>query len=865
MSLAAGTKLGPYEILSPLGAGGMGEVYRARDTRLGREVAVKVLPPDFAGDAQRRSRFEQEARAASALNHPNIVAVHDVGAAADGHLFVAMELVDGKSLRELLEGGKLPISRCLDFGTQIAEGLARAHGAGIVHRDLKPENVMVTRDGFVKILDFGLAKISAGPRMDASNMPTAAPMPTDAGTVMGTVGYMSPEQAAGRVVDFRSDQFSLGTILYEMGTGKKPFQRDTAAQTMAAIIQEDPEPITTANARVPAPLRWIIDRCLAKEPDGRYASTTDLARELKSLRDHLSEATSASISAGVPAAKPRRAPVGAMAAVVVAAVAVAAFLSNRITLRAHTAAAAPVFHRLTFGRGTIWGARFAPDGGTIVYSAAWNGEKPRLFTVREDNLFSAQLALPPSILFGMSSQSELALGRDPRFETTLLLSGTLARSPLSGGAPRDIEENVAFADWAPNGQSIAVSRDVGGRYAVFYPEDHLLYQGSGWISHLRFSPDGSQLAFLDHPPNGDSGDVIVVSSDGRGKPHTIASEFVSVQGLAWRPDGTEVWVTGTRTGISRALEAISLSGKERTVCRVPATFTLYDLLKDGRALIAEEDYRESLFAGGAGDAPARDLSALDWAGPGGLSPDGSLVSFDETGEGGGDNGVIYLRRMDGSPPVRLGSGTAGGFSPDGQWVATTAFDGHSVTVYPTGAGKPRTFPVPLRAGRPQWASGGREVQFRGVEKGHGPRMYALNLDSGELRPISEEGLLSATYIPSSPDGQSVLALGKEPRPTILPVSGGAARPVAGAETGDFPAGWTADGRGIYVYRRGENPVRVFQIDLATGKRTLWRQISPPDPAGVTGIAPVMVSANGSTYVYGATRILSTLYFVEGLK
>jgi DNA-binding beta-propeller fold protein YncE len=550
---------------------------------------------------------------------------------------------------------------------------------------------------------------------------------------------------------------------------------------------------------------------------------------------------------------------------VAVAIVAAAFLSNRLTLKTHPAATTPVFHRLSFGRGTIWGARFAPDGGTIVYSAAWTGDKPRLFTVREDNLFSTQLTLPPAILFGMSSQSELALGREPKFETTLLLSGTLARSPLSGGAPRDIEEKVAFADWAPNGQSVAVARDIGGRFAVFYPEDHLLYQGSGWISHLRFSPDGKQLAFLDHPPQGDSGDVIVVATDGRGKPRTLASGFVSVQGLVWRPDGGEVWVTGTRTGISRALEAITLSGTERTVCRVPATFTLYDLLKDGRALIAEEDYRESLFAGGRGDAPARDLSALDWAGPGGLSPDGTLVSFDETGEGGGDNGVIYLRRMDGSPPVRLGSGIAGGFSPDGQWVATMGFDGRSVTVYPTGAGKPKTISIPVLAGRPQFVSGGREIEFRGVEKGQGPRIYVLNLESGKIRPISEAGVPSTTYAPGSPDGRNILALAREAGPAIYPVAGGEVKPVAGAEHGDYPAGWSDDGKSVYVYRRGESPVHVFRIDVATGKRTLWKQIAPPDPAGITGIAPVIVSADGSAYVYGATRILSTLYLVEGLK
>ncbi len=861
MSLAAGTRLGPYEVIAPIGAGGMGEVYRARDTRLGREVAVKVLPPDFATDAQRRSRFEQEARAASALNHPNIVTVHDVGA-ADGHLFVAMELVDGKSLREMLESGRLPVSRCLDLGTQIAEGLARAHAAGIVHRDVKPENVMVTRDGFVKILDFGLAKIAAGAKMDASNMPTS--IPTDAGTVMGTVGYMSPEQAAGRSVDFRSDQFSLGTILYEMGTGKRPFQRDTAAQTMAAIIQEDPEPIAAANAKVPAPMRWIIDRCLAKEPDGRYASTTDLARELKSLRDHLSEATSTSVSAGVPAAKVRRTSFAPIAVAVVVAAMVAALLSNRLTLRAHPAETAPVFHRLTFGHGTIWGARFAPDGGTIVYSAGWSGDKPTLYSVRQDNLFSTALPLPPALLFGMSPQSELAIGRAPVALTTLVQIGTLARSPLSGGAPRDLEEKVGAADWAPNGQSLAVARDIGGRFGLFYPEDHLLYESSGWISSVRFSPDGKQIAFLDHPPGGDAGEVIVAAADGKEKPGTIAKDFISVQGLAWRSDGSEVWVTGTTSGIARYLVAITLSGKMRTVYRVPATFTIHDLGKDGRALITEDDYRNATFRGGNG-GPERDLSALDWASPGGLSRDGSLVSFDESGEGGGDKGAVYIRKTDGSPPVLLGTGASGGISSDGAWVALLSTDSRTVSVYPTGAGKSKTFPLPMIGGKPQFVGDDKALCFFGVEKGHGPRLYVLDLATGKIRPISEEGIRSISYIPVSPDGRSVLAPSRDGLLARYSIGGGAVRPINGSEKGDTSVGWSADGANVLVGRRGENPFPIFRIDLASGKRTLWKQISPPDPGGITGIAPVIVRPGGDSYVYGATRILSTLYLVEGLK
>ncbi|HEX7251887.1 MAG TPA: serine/threonine-protein kinase, partial [Thermoanaerobaculia bacterium] len=304
MTLLAGSKLGPYEILAPLGAGGMGEVYRARDAKLGREIAIKVLPAQTSGDPDRRQRFEQEARAASALNHPNILTIYDIDS-ADGALYIAMEFVEGRTVRDLVASEEpLPTRKLLDVAVQTSEGLAKAHSAGIVHRDLKPENLMVSKDGYVKILDFGLAKLTEPESEGASALPTAIAQPTQPGTVMGTAGYMSPEQASGQPVDFRSDQFALGSILYEMATGKRAFQRRTGAETLVAIIREEPEPIAQLAPKAPVPVRWIIERCLAKDPEERYASTKDLARDLRSVRDHLSE-TSASV--GLEAAEPARA------------------------------------------------------------------------------------------------------------------------------------------------------------------------------------------------------------------------------------------------------------------------------------------------------------------------------------------------------------------------------------------------------------------------------------------------------------------------------------------------------------------------------------------------------------------------------
>src|SRR6266496_2232510 len=288
MTLAAGTRLGPYEIISPLGAGGMGEVYRARDSRLGREVAIKVLPAEYSADPGRLSRFEQEARAASALNHPNIVTVHDIGQ-VDSVPYIAMELIEGNSVRELIASGPVPVRKLLGIATQVAEGLAKAHAAGIVHRDLKPENLMVSTDGFVKILDFGLAKLVPESAETASRVPTMAKPETHPGIVMGTVGYMSPEQASGQALDFRSDQFSFGSIVYEMATGKRAFARATTVDTLSAILHEEPEPIGRVNPAASPPLRWIVERCLAKDSRERYASTVDLARDFLSVRDHISE------------------------------------------------------------------------------------------------------------------------------------------------------------------------------------------------------------------------------------------------------------------------------------------------------------------------------------------------------------------------------------------------------------------------------------------------------------------------------------------------------------------------------------------------------------------------------------------------
>ncbi len=496
MALSAGTHLGPYEILAPLGAGGMGEVYRARDTRLAREVAVKVLPEALAADASRLKRFEKEAKSASALNHPNIVTIYDIGSEG-GVSFIAMELVDGTTLREVLAGGALPIKKLLQIAPQIAEGLARAHEAGIVHRDLKPENVMVKKDGLVKILDFGLAKLTSAMSGsgEGTNLPTMTG--TTPGVIVGTVGYMSPEQASGETLDFRSDQFSFGSILYEMATGRRAFQRKTAIDTLAAILNDEPEAIAAANPQTPAPLRWIVERCLAKEAERRYASTKDLARDLETLRDRSSETASLT---GAPISPRRRAAALPLALGAVALAAAVLFAGR--ALWKEPAPSPPRFQRLTFRRGNVFSARFSSDGQTILYGAQWDADPSRIFETRLDGQSSRRLDLPDAMLQSVSPRGELAITMGAPTILWWEVGGTLATVPLAGGAPRELATNLQWADFAPDGKSLAVVRNGH----LEFPMGKVISQGGGFP---RVSPAGDRIALAE------GGHVRVVDTSGK--------------------------------------------------------------------------------------------------------------------------------------------------------------------------------------------------------------------------------------------------------------------------------------------------------------------------------------------------------------
>ncbi len=862
MALSTGQKLGPYEILAPLGAGGMGEVYRARDSRLRREVAIKVLSPELASDADRRSRFEQEARSASALNHHNIVTVHDIGS-SDSTVYIAMELVDGKTMREIVQSGPLPTKRLLDIGYQIADGLAKAHAAGIVHRDLKPENIMVSKDGVVKILDFGLAKLFKPQPEEVSNVPTA----TRAGTVMGTVGYMSPEQAGGRAVDFRSDQFSLGSILYEMATGKRAFQRDTSAETLTAIIREEAEPVERVNAGVPAPFRWIVERCLQKDHEERYASTRDLARDLKSIREHLSEASVSGEIARPEIARPsRRRPV--LRAATAAAALLAALGAGMLLQKRFATSAPPSYQQITFGSGTIRTARFAPDGQTLVYSVSWDGNPLKIFLKHPSSPDSLPLELPSANLLGISSSGEMAIALDCRSNHPGVCAGKLARAALTGGAPRDVAEGIQEADWAPDGASQLIVRDVAGKSRIEFPLGKVLYETSGHVSYARLSPKGDQIGFLDHPfALDDAGTVAVL--DLAGKKATLTGKWASEHGLAWSPSGDEIWFTATEAGANRSLYAVSLAGKLRVVTRVPGGLKLHDISRSGRVLLTRESPRVGILGMLQGDTRERDMSFLDYSFAADVSGDARSLLFDEEGEAGGANYTVYLRKADGSPPVRLGEGNALALSPDGKWALSILPAPNSpFRLLPTGTGEHRDLSISGISieQAATWFPDGQRILFAGSEAGHRDRLYVQSIEGGAPRAITPEGITAA--LPGfaiSPDGKVVAAIGADRKAMLYPVEGGEARPIRGLEEKEFPLRFSADGRSLYLWKRGDVPARVTRLDLESGKREAWKDLLPADPAGVERISNVLVTPDGKGYAYCYARLLSDLFVVEGLR
>src|SRR5262245_21281629 len=596
----------------------MGEVYRARDTRLGRDVALKVLPDTLTLDPDRLRRLEQEARAASQLSHPSILVVHDVGQ-HDGTAYLVSELLEGETLRTRIAGAGLAPRRALDYARQIAHGLAAAHEKGIVHRDLKPDNVFVTDDGRVKILDFGLAKLT---QAEGKSLDTDSPTRTagtDAGTVMGTAGYMSPEQVRGKPTDHSTDIFAFGAVLYEMLSGRRAFRGETSADTMTAILREDPPELSAVKAGIPPGLERIVRHCLEKNAAERFQSARDLAFDL--------EALSTSLESGPAAVRtatrlPRLVPILAT----LVALAAAFLVGRRSVAPSPDHASHPVFKRETFGRGNVLGARFTADGRSIVYGAAWLGHPPEIFLKPADAPESRSLGLPPGDVLAVSPQGELAivLNKIRPLEAGGGI-GMLARVPIGGGAPREMMDGVTAADWTPDGQALAVVRlSTSGKVRLEFPLGTPLFETAYGLMSPRVSPDGERVAIV----AGES-EPYHISVFNKAGHKTELGTVLTVNGsfLAWSAAGDEVWTAGETEGQNGALLAFDMAGRERTVLTVPGALTLQDIARDGRVLLEQDVWQYGLVAS-RGDGE-RDLTWLGGVQSVDLSADGAGVLFSE--------------------------------------------------------------------------------------------------------------------------------------------------------------------------------------------------------------------------------------------
>ncbi len=853
MALTPGTRLGPYELLGPIGAGAMGEVWRARDPRLARDVAIKVLPASFASDAERLQRFETEARAAGALNHPNIVAVFDVGHEG-GQPWVVEELLEGETLRQALAHGPLSPRRVLDVATQVARGLAAAHDRAIVHRDLKPENLFVTRDGRVKILDFGLAKMLPGGTPISGDSLTA--QATASGMLLGTAGYMAPEQVRGEPADHRSDLFALGVVMHEMLGGARPFSRDSAVDTLHAILHSDPPELTGA----PPALARIVSRCLEKEPMRRFQSASDLAFALEALSAP-SGVTAAPELGAAPAPRARWVlPLAAGLAIVAAGA--LGWLAG-----ASRAPRAPRFTRLTFRNGSLGSARFVPDGKNAVFDAQWDGAAPEVFQVPFDFPSARALDLAHRQLLAISRSNELALLRGTPEPPYFPNGGMLERSALSGGSPRAIVDTVTAGDFAPDGGSLALVRFSATHQILEYPEGHVILSTQTGLSFPRVSPDGRWIACAENPvPNDDRGHVIVV--DRAGHARRLTDDFESIAGLAWSADGREIWFTAAKSGIHRSLWSVRPGQAPRERLSAPTGLVLMDVARNGDALIARETIRNTAHGRLADDAAVRDLSWFDFSIVDDLSPDGHVMLFDEESESAGPMYAACMRRVEDTGPVRLGDGIPIQLSPDGAWVFTLVPSSpQRAMLLPTGPGQPRTLdigPITSLTVAGSWMPDGRHILVSGNRAGRPPCLWLLDVAGGPPRAASAESLTFGTRQNHrvSPDGRLVLCISPAIPFGIYDLQARTMKPLPGTVTDLRTIGWTADGKGVLAIDRHADPTSLYWIDPATGARRKLFQIPRAPWEDITS---ARVSADLKSYGYTTGSVLDDLYLMRGLR
>ena len=855
-----GRRFGPYEIRSIVGAGGMGVVYRAHDTRLERDVAIKFLSPHVASDAGARDRLEREARLLATLNHPNVAAIHGVEEAG-GVIGLVLEFVEGRTLAD----HAAPLDEALRIAKQIADALEAAHDKGIIHRDLKPANIKITPNGVVKVLDFGLAKAVADDRSGAADedrRPT-----TRAGMILGTAAYMSPEQARGKPLDRRTDIWSFGCVLYQLIAHRAAFGGETATDCLVKVLESDPQWALLPHD-TPDSIRRLLRRCLEKDVAARL-------RDIADGRLEIVEALSVPVRA-----KPVVMPAGqqfrwaaAIAALVVGGAALAVgFVAGRETAEPGV----PVVSRVTFRQGNIGKARFTADGQGIVYSASWDGEPFRLYSTQLGSPQSRAIDLPAADLLAVSRQNQLAISMARPAVDGWEPQGTLAVTELAGGAPRELYSDVVGADWSPDGTSMALVRRAGNAARLEFPVGTVIHEAP-LILPPRVSPDGQRVCFFAGPSYGE----LMVAERG-GPARLLAADLVRGGHCAWTPDGREIWAEAGGGEMHTTLEAFDTKGGRRSVASYTGMAQIEDISADGKVLLTSGTLRYAAYGLESPESGERDLAVFDATRLFGLADDGRHVLLWDNSPAA-RNDRVFLRSVNGTPPVPLGPGAPAALTPDGVWAAAIG-DGVSnerirnkLTLYRTGAGTARTIDLPIAIepifasalGRSDWArrtydfstDGKRLLIPYGRAPERQPRVYVYDLSQHAMHAITAEGITGPAVL--SPDGRHV-AVNQKTGVVIYTVDTGEQHPLPGAPEFANVAAWRSDGRSLVVIEQRGVVARVFRHDVATGERAFVREIQAQASAGVTAF-DVFVPRNGEAYAYATAVRLANVYVIDGLR
>ena len=835
MTLAPGTKLGPYEILAPLGAGGMGEVYRARDARLGREVAVKVLPERFADDPEAMARFEREGRAVAGLSHPNILALHDAGQ-QQGVSFAVMELLEGQTLREELQEGRIPPRRAADYARQTADGLAAAHEKGVVHRDLKPENLFVTRDGRVKILDFGLARLTPFSETADTNSPTAA-VATEPGAILGTVGYMSPEQVRGKPVDARSDIFALGAVLYEMLTGRRAFARETAAESMTAILREEPEEIGDSGGRISASLDHIVRRCLEKKPEQRFQSARDLAFAISEASGFSSASGRSPDSAAATPHLRWRAALWPAAALALAA---GAYLAGRRLAPEAGAAEGWSFRQLTFG-GSATLPSLSPDGQQFL-SVRREGKELDIFLQR------------------VGGQNAVNLTRGSGFDNT----------------------EPAFS---PDGAHVAFhsERDGGGIYVMGATGESVRRIADGGSSP-SWSPDGASLVFMttdqqDPYHFGTPGDVLTVElQSGRKRALLTGHGFdATFTRPTWSPHGLRIALYGVvGPGAQRDLYTLDATAENPKPVRLTNDKPLDWApvwAPDGRSIYFGSDrggtldlYRIGVdeATGKATSEPQRVSVPAGSAGPFSLSRDGSRIAFevDSTNYGIQRFSFDPARRELGEPPKTILAGlpvtSYVAASPEGSrllFQAGVTREG-LYTCDTNGGDLTQLTDDEFKNRQPRWTAGGKRILFYST-RGGPYEIWEMGVDGGQAKALTSPSLGYCLADIPTPEGERVATLlttGNSSRLVILrrqPDGQYVPEKLPGPlpAEGEFPFRWSPDRRLLLLI--GLKGVAIYSLETGSSE-----PISNPTGIGGAWISDdLLIYGEGSNAATGGSALL----------